>query len=193
MSVAVAVRKGNEIVIAADTQTNFGSSKVNPVNHRAQKIRTFGTSFLATTGWGIYDNILDDIAARGKLPSLTTRKSIFAFFLKMWRTLHAKYPFVNDQSDKEHESPFADLGAAFLLANRGGIFYVAGDLSVTEFKEYYAVGSGCDFALGALHALYSTDADAAAMAHKAVGAAIEFNLYCGGDVQLERIRLPARR
>lgn len=197
MSIAVAVKKGNEIVMAADSQTNFGSSKVRIENHRAEKIRKIGSSLLATTGWALYDNILDDFLARRRVPALTSRKVIFTFYLGFWKLLHERYSLVNDQSDKELDSPFGDMDACFLIANSGGIFYVAGDLSVTEFDEYFAVGSGSDFSLGVLHALYDSDIGAEELARRAVSAAVEFNIYCGGDIQVARAptrrRGPARR
>lgn len=192
MSVAVAVRKGNEVVLAADSQTNFGHARVSQVNHRADKIREVGPSLMAATGWGLYDNILDDILAKNT-PRLTNRQSIFAFFLKLWKALHEKYPYVCDQVGEDGDSPFGDLDASFLIVNGNGIFYVAGDLSVTEFKEYYAIGAGSDFSMGALHALYGTECDAAESARRAVAAAIEFSLYCGGEIQVCRKRLSAGR
>ena len=194
MSVAVAVRKGKDLVLASDTQTNFGSFKVKSENHRADKIRRVGSALLATTGWGLYENILDDLLSARAAPRLNSKQQIFSFFLALWKALHQRYPFVNDQSEGDHESPFGDMDASFLVVNSSGIFYVARDLSVTEFDEYYAIGSGSDFSLGALHALYETDSDAATLARKAVEAAIAFSLHCGGEVRIEKkIVRPSRR
>lgn len=55
---------------------------------------------------------------------------------------------------------------------------------MTEFARYYAIGSGSDYALGAASVLYGTEADSATICRKAVEAAIEFNIYCGGDVEI---------
>ena len=188
MSVAVAVKKGNQIVLATDGQTHFGSLRVGTENCPTRKIRKIGSSLLATTGWGLYDNILDDFLARGKAPSLMRRQSIFSFFVKFWKKLHDQYPFVKDKCDEDDDSPFADLDSSFLVVNRNGIFYVASDMSVTQFDTYFAIGAGADFALGALHALYDGTLDAEGLARKAVEAAIEFNTYCGGHIQVEKIR-----
>jgi ATP-dependent HslUV protease, peptidase subunit HslV len=190
MSIAVAVRKDHEVILAADSQTNFGSSTVGAENHRARKIRRVGTAFVATTGWGLYDNILDHLLRSGTPPRLTNQDAIFEFFLKFWRALHDRYTLINDQADKDNDSPFGDLDASFLIVNRRGIYSVASDLSVTEFSQYYAIGSGSDFSLGALHALYDGPLDAAELARRACAAAIEFNIYCGGEV--ETVRCPIR-
>ena len=153
MTIAVAVRKGGETVIAADTQNNFGHNRAPIANHRTQKILTVGGNHLATSGWGLYANILDDFLGRKRLPKLDTERDVFRFFQAFWKALHEHYSLVNDQCQNEEErSPFGDLDASFLLANAGGIFYVSSDTSVTAFEQYYAVGSGAEFALGALHA-----------------------------------------
>lgn len=195
MSIAVAVRKGNEIVLATDSQTDFGSYKAQPDNLSSSKMREIGTSLLAATGWCLYDNIFDDFLAKRKIPSLRTKAAIFSFLLKLWRELHDRYPFVNDQCDKEGDSPFGDLDSSFLVVNASGIFHVAPDLSVTEFEKYHAIGSGRDFSLGALHALYDQDLDAEPLARRAVEAAVSFDLHCGGEVCVKKIkpRAKARR
>ena len=191
MSIVVAVKKGKEIAVAADTVTSCGSLRVESDNHRAIKIRKVGSALVGATGWGVYDNILDDFLAAKKRPALTTKQSIFSFFIAFWRELHERYPFVNDQCDSELRSPFADLDADFLIANPSGIYQVAADMSVTEFQKYYAIGSGSGPALGALYALYDSSRDAETLARKAVEAAVAFNVHCGGEIVVRKIKARA--
>jgi ATP-dependent protease HslVU (ClpYQ) peptidase subunit len=99
---------------------------------------------------------------------------------------------VNDQRPDD-ESPFGDLDASFLVASSSGIFSVACDMSVTEFAQYYAIGSGAPYALGALHALYGDRADAEAIARKAVSAATALDIYCGGATTLFSLPVHAKR
>ena len=192
MSIAVAVRKGRDIVLATDSQTDFGAYKPHADNLSSSKTRQIGTSLLAATGWCLYDNIFDDFLAKRRVPALTTKSAIFSFLLKLWKELHDRYPFVNDQCDKEGDSPFGDLDSSFLLVNASGVYYVAPDLSVAEFKKYHATGSGRDYALGALHALYDQDLDAEQLARQAVQAAVSFDLHCGGEVCVTKIRARAK-
>jgi ATP-dependent protease HslVU (ClpYQ) peptidase subunit len=193
MSIAVAVRKQHSIVIAADSQENFGDRKVDRANHRATKILRAGTAYIATTGWGLYDNILEDYLARTAAPRLRRREDVFAFFMRLWKQLRDRYSLVNDQPHHDHEaSPFADVDASFLVVNPAGIFHVASNLSVTEFHEYYAVGSGASYALGALQVLYG-EHDAETLARRACAAAMAFDVFCGGDVDVYRIAAQARR
>ncbi len=160
MSIAVAVRKGNTIAVAADSQENFGDRKVVGSNHRATKIMTLGGSELAMTGWGVYDNVFTDYLASRRAPRFASEREIFTFFVRLWKDLRKRYSFVDDQVAEEDRSPFADLDSSFLIANRHGIFHVSGDMSVMAFREYYAIGSGASYALGVLHALYATERDA---------------------------------
>jgi ATP-dependent HslUV protease, peptidase subunit HslV len=192
MSIAVAVRVADEIVLATDSKRTFGSGAVPEANLRDLKLRKVGAAYIATTGWGIYTNILDDYLKAGRMPKLTDATSIFAFFRTFWKALHDRYAFVNDQCS-ETDSPFGDLDAAFLVASPKGIFYVACDMSVTEFENYYAVGSGAAYALGALHAVYAPRVTAEAAARKAVAAASALDIYCGGDVNLVTVRADRKR
>ena len=183
MSIAVAVKSGSRIIIASDSKRTFGSGEVPDSNLTDVKVRQIGPAYLAITGWGLYSNIFDDYLRGKRNPRLTDQASIFAFFRVFWKELHERYSFVNDQRPDD-ESPFGDLDASFLIVNRGGIFSVACDMSVTQFDQYYAIGSGAPYALGALHALYGESADPDAMARKAVESAIALDLYCGGAVNV---------
>jgi ATP-dependent protease HslVU (ClpYQ) peptidase subunit len=183
MSIVVAVARDDRVVMAADTLTSFGHETSTPDNQRTTKIRRVGDSLLGRAGWGVYNNILDEVLDEEKPPALGNASSIFAFFNELWRTLHKRYAFVNDQA-KRKDSPFGDLGGSFLIANRSGIFYVAPNLGVSTFKKHFAIGTGADYSLGALHQLESRDGDAGSMARAAVETAIALNLNCGGEIDL---------
>ncbi len=190
MSIVLAVKKGNQIVVAADSQTNFGSQIVTFDNHSVSKIRPIGKTLFASTGWSLYDNILDDFLERHGDQQLEDKKSIFAFFLKLWGEMKETYSLVNEQCNDD-DSPFGDLDASFLVVNAGGIYHVSADMSVVDFQKYYAIGSGADYSLGALHALYEMESDPEAIARKAIKAAMAFNIYCGGDVQVNTVTVAA--
>lgn len=182
MSIVVAVKKDGLISVASDTQASFGETTVPIKNHKAHKIRRFNTSIIGKCGWALYENILDDYLDK-KNPPLTDQKQIFKFFREFWKDLHLRYAFVNDQCDDDERSPFGDLDASFIIAHDGGIFNISANMNITEFKEYYAIGSGADFALGALYSLYDSDLNAAELAKKAVQTAMAFDLFCGGDIE----------
>jgi len=187
MSIAVAVAKAGTTVLAADSQENFGDRRLLRANHRAVKITTLGAAYLATTGWGVYENILEDYLGRVSPPKLVSRRAVFSFFVRFWKELGKSYPLVNEQPHQDDPTPFADLDSSFLVVSAGGIFFVSSNMSVTQFGQYYAVGSGASYALGALHALYEQDLDAEVIARRACDAAIAFDIYCGGDLDVCRV------
>lgn len=183
MSIVAAVKKGKQVVIGADSQYNFGSGKACNNNIKSSKIRRIGSVYLSSTGWGLYDDILDDYLSTKKTVKLTSKLDIFRFFNLFWKSLHKNYPFVNDQSDDD-ASPFGDLDANFLIITKKSIFHVSSNLSVTEFLKFQAIGSGCDYALGAMHAVYDMEISAEDIARKAIQASIEHDVYCGGEIEL---------
>lgn len=191
MSIAVAVQKGRTIAVAADTQENFGDRKVHRPDHGSSKILAIGSSYLAQTGWGLYENILVDYLSRAATPRLRSEGEIFAFFNRLWKRMKRDYSFVNDQSVGEEKSPFADIDSSFLVVNAHGIFHVTSQMSVSRFNRFDAIGSGGPYALGALQALYEGPLRAEEIARRACGVAIHFDVSCGG--QLDEFRVAARR
>ena len=194
MSVAVAVSKEGRVALAADSQTSFGSERVPPQNRIEMKFLKVGNAYLACTGWTLYANILSDVLARRRsVPRLDDELSIFRFFNDFWRLLHDRYSFVNDQSDDADDSPFGSLDSSFMVVSPKGIFSVSTDLAVARFERYFAIGSGSNYAVGAMHALYDSEADAAAIAEFAVQAAIDHDIYCGPPVNRVSLRGAGRR
>lgn len=184
MSIVVAVRKNDRIVMAADTLTCFGEHTMVPAaNSRTAKIYRFGETILGATGWAVYDDILHDYVTRKQMPDLSGKPAIFTFFVHLWRELHDTYPFVNDQAQSK-DSPFGDLDTTFLFANGTGIFKVSTDMCVTEFQQYYAIGSGSEYALGALYNLYDALDDPGEIARHAVHTACQFDVHCGGEIEV---------
>ncbi len=183
MSIVVAVFKAGRTAMAADTRSNFGAEILPPDNQTTRKIRRVGGALLGRSGWGVYDNILGDLLEQREPPELDSAPQVFRFFNELWKVLHSRYAFVNNQA-KRKDSPFGDLGGSFLVAGPGGIHYVAPNLGVTRFEKYYAIGSGAHYSLGAIHRSYDRDEDAASLARAAVETAIAFNVNCGGPVDL---------
>ena len=188
MSIVVGVQKDGLTVLASDSLSVFGSHREDQTNIiNNQKILTVGAAYLGYTGWGLYGNILAHYLKKQKTqPKLTDETSIFSFFLKFLKDLRAHYNLVNDQASGDKD-PFADLDSCFIVANRRGIFGVSSNLSVCQYRTFHAIGSGCDYAFGVLHALYDTKMSADQIARVAIEAAIRFDSDCGGEVVINKI------
>jgi ATP-dependent HslUV protease, peptidase subunit HslV len=190
MTVAVTVLKKNRLVIGADTQFSFGDTCMPSNNHSASKIFTINGTYVAGSGWGLYDNIFQDFLSdkKNKNLKLNDERAIFKFFNNLYFTVKEKYSYVNDQCNSK-DTPFADLDSRFLIANRKGMFYVSSSMSVHKFERYFAIGSGCDYALGAIHVLYDSHFSAKEICQKAILAAIDMNVRCGGQPEINEINL----
>lgn len=195
MTTIVVVRKGAEIAIAADSMTKWGTGKETAeyvVNHG--KLLQVGDSWLGLTGNATFKTILADYFARAKVkPRFDTPLAIF----RTWQALHAAlkrdyHLLAGGHDDEPLESTRFDT----LIANRHGIFGVVAHRTVQEFSRFYAFGSGSNYAMGALHALYGQrNLNAETLARRAVEAAAEFDDATGLpiDARSIKIRMASKR
>ncbi len=189
MSIIVAVEKASELVMAADTQENFGEHAVPSMLRKAEKFRPVGDALVGCAGWAVYDNLLDDYLPRQKKVNLGSSKAIFSFFLDFWQALREDYSLVNPQPavDEEEGTPFGELDSDFLIVHQSGLYHVSSQLAVVRFDRFAAIGSGSDYAAGALYALYDSELDAETLARRAVETAMAFRPDCGGEVHLRAL------
>jgi ATP-dependent protease HslVU (ClpYQ) peptidase subunit len=76
-----------------------------------------------------------------------------------------------DEDDDSYESSRVDA----LIVNRGGIFGLYSLREVDQYSRFWAIGSGAEFALGAMHVAYELldDADSIARAGIEAGACFD--------------------
>jgi ATP-dependent HslUV protease subunit HslV len=187
MTVAVAVRKKGKTVLVADSLVNFAGQRFPARDARLHKIHRIGDSLIAWAGWSLYAEMLTaHLAASDSLPRLRSEADVFSFFVSFWRAMQANYTFVQSSTPQEGH-PFANLESTFLLVNESGIYRVAGDMDVTQFQQYSAIGSGSYYALGALRVLYDQPLSAEQIGRRAVQVGIDFDVYCGGRIDCETV------
>ena len=187
MSTIVAVEKAGRIAISWDNMSSTGSAR--SVNQTGPpKVLHAGPSVIGVAGYTVYRNALGHYLASKKPPPLRDEKSIFQFFVQFWRDLRGKYHFVNDQRDDKDTSPFADLGAEFLVVNPYGIVRIEGILNASRFEKFCAIGSGAPHAEGALQVLYDQDGGAQDIAEAAVRVALQFDAASGPPVEVLEFR-----
>lgn len=177
MSIIVALRKGREAVIAADTAQSDESMVMTAkylVNH--EKILRAGDSYVGLAGWSASQDIFESlIRERPELLKLESRAAIFDTFRALHEVMKEKY-FIDTQEDKEQPVESSQLGA--LIVNPNGIFEIESYRSVSEYSRFWALGSGKRLAMGAMHALYETTDDVVAIAKAGIEAACEFDDGC---------------
>ncbi|MCG6869558.1 MAG: MFS transporter [Gammaproteobacteria bacterium] len=174
MSTVVAVRKGSHASIAADTLTTFGDTRLASHYEMAHdKIRRFGDSYMGMVGSAAHHIVMENLlGGSGSSTRFGSRLEIFETLLTLHPTLKEKY-FLNpkDEDDDPYESSRMDA----LIVNPHGVFAFYSMREVFEYSRFWAIGSGAEFALGAMHALYDRLDEADAIARAGVEAGAEFN------------------
>lgn len=179
MSTVVVAKKAGKVCIAADSLTSFGDLTLNSYYDAAHdKILNHNENYLGIVGSAAHQLVLESVFASKKVSEnkididLSSRLSIFESFRTLHPILKEKY-FLNakDEDDDPYESTQIDA----LIANPFGIFGVHSLREVTEYKKFWAIGSGAEYALGAMFAVYDTATTAEEIAHIGVAAGAEFN------------------
>ena len=179
MSTVVVVKKAGKVCNAADSLTSFGDLKLNSVYDATfDKILRFDENYLGIVGSAAHQLVLESLFASKKIVDkkldvdFSSRLSIFETFRVLHPVLKAKY-FLN--SKDEDDDPYESTQIDALIANPFGIFGIHSLREVTEYNKFWAIGSGAEYALCAMFALYDKAASAKEIAHAGVAAGAEFN------------------
>ncbi|MFN7927489.1 MAG: hypothetical protein U0Y68_06005 [Blastocatellia bacterium] len=174
MTTIVVVKKNGKACIAADTLTSWGSTlQSSEYIADKSKIIQVGDTFIGIPGSTTHQFVLSSYFAQHKVkPSFKNRLEIF----ETWRHLHEvmkdRYHL---KADNEKDAPYETTHMNVLLANPHGIFGVYALRSVDEFSKFWAFGSGCDYALGALYCCYDQLESVEEIATRAIEAAATFD------------------
>ncbi|MFT5456598.1 MAG: ATP-dependent HslUV protease subunit HslV [Myxococcota bacterium] len=190
MSTVVVVRKGSAAVIGADTLAKFGSMNERPeyvVNH--SKLVRAGDGWLGIVGHASLPLVLEHYLGRLKRPpKLHTVQQVFAFSLELHDALKEDYHLLTGEED-EDGAPFESSQLDCLVATPGGLFGLYRMRSVHQYTRFYAIGSGGDYAMGAMRAVYDTLEDPADIARAGLEAAADFDDSTGGPFELQRFEV----
>jgi ATP-dependent HslUV protease, peptidase subunit HslV len=192
MTTITVVRKHQQIAIAADTLTTFGSTRLAPAYDRSpEKIIAYQGSYLGIAGSAAHQIVLENLLARHPGLDLSSKSAIYESF----RTLH---PLLKDEAflnpKEDEEDPYESSQLTAMIANAQGIFAVYSLREVFEFDTFWAVGSGRDFALGAMYARYGEpDLTAAELATLGVQAGAEFDTGSSLPITLRAVTSDRQR
>jgi ATP-dependent protease HslVU (ClpYQ) peptidase subunit len=173
MSTIVAVRKGNQVCIAADSLTSFGDTRLAAGYDAAyDKIHSYGDNYLGVVGSAAHLQVFQSIFAQGADYDLSSRAAIFETFRSLHPRLKDEY-YLNPKEDEEDAYESSRIDA--LIINPKGLFGVYSLREVFEYTRYWSIGSGAEYALGAMHALYDRLESAEDIARAGVEAGAEFD------------------
>jgi ATP-dependent HslUV protease subunit HslV len=177
MTTLVAVRKNDEIAIAADSLTTFGDTRLSAQYDRApDKIVRYKGTYIGLCGSAAHQLVFESLLAKHSDLDFSNKGAIFETFRKLHPILKEQH-FLNPK--EEEDDPYESTQVQALVANEHGIFGVYSMREVFEYTRYWAVGSGREFALGAMYAQYPRLKTAAAIARAGIEAGATFDKNSG--------------
>jgi ATP-dependent protease HslVU (ClpYQ) peptidase subunit len=112
---------------------------------------------------------------------LSTRDEVFETYSKVHQILKEQY-FLNTKEDED--DPYESSQLTSLVANPAGIFGVYSYREVFSFERFWGIGSGRNFALGAMYAVYERAESAQQIAEIGVKAGAEFDKSSAAPFQI---------
>lgn len=156
MTTVVVVRKGDQVAIAADSLSTFGDTKMSARDDGCwDKIFCALDGYFSISGSAAHDLVLQAALQKVKKLDFSSRAAIFDSFRRLHPKLKEDF-FL--KTDEEEDDPYESSQMTVLLANASGIYGVYSLREVYEYKRFWSIGSGSDFAIGAMHAVYDDPA-----------------------------------
>jgi len=173
MTTLVAVRKNGEITIAADSLTTFGDTRLSAQFDRTpDKIVRYRDTCIGLCGSAAHQLVFESLLAKHDDLDFSNKAAIFETFRKLHPILKEQH-FLNPK--EEDDDPYESTQITALVANPHGIFGVYSMREVFEYTQFWAVGSGREFALGAMYTQYPKLRTSAAIARAGIDAGATFD------------------
>jgi ATP-dependent HslUV protease, peptidase subunit HslV len=191
MSTIVVAQKNGRVCIGADTLSSLGSLK-QQAHHvvNKTKIAKVGDTFIGLTGTSASLVVLQSYFASPDRPrDFSSTEAIFETFRYAHQSLKNEY-FMAFMPDKDEEYETTQFYG--LAANPHGIFAIYSYRSAQQFHKFWAAGSGRDYALGAMQALYASDATVEEIARAGLEAAAEFDSSSSAPFEMHSMELVAK-
>ncbi len=173
MTTIVVVRKNGYAAIAADSLTTFGTTRLSEAYDAAfDKVQMFGDTYFGIAGSAAHHLVLESILQRQRDLSFHGKREIFESFLKIHLLLKDEH-FLNPK--EEEDDPYESSQLTAVLANETGIYAVYSMREVFEFNRFWAIGSGREYAVGAMYVAFDQVESAEQVARIGVRAGAEFD------------------
>jgi len=173
MTTLVVVRKNSAAAIAADSLTTFGDTRLSAEFDRTyDKIVDYKGTYIGLCGSAAHQLVFESLLAKHDDLDFSTKRSIFETFRKLHPILKEQH-FLNPK--EEEDDPYESTQVTALIANPNGIFGVYSMREVFEYTRFWAIGSGREFALGAMLSQYDQLKTAEAVAEAGINAGAIFD------------------
>ena len=190
MTTLVVVRKGNMAAIAADSLTTFGDTRLSDAfDASSDKMVRHGETVIALCGSAAHQLVYENLLSTAKDLNFNSKSEIFETFRKLHAILKDQH-YLNPK--EEDEDAYESTHITALIANPSGIYGIYSMREVFEFKRFWAAGSGREYALGAMNALYDTLDNAEAIARVGVDSGATFDKNSALPMQVITIAMTPR-
>jgi ATP-dependent HslUV protease, peptidase subunit HslV len=178
MTTLVVVKKAGMAVMAADTMVTFGDTRLGNRFEANSKVFAVeaaqGQSFI-----GMAALPKEDL-------KLHSKDEVYDTFLKLHPLLKETFFLQTKEDDND---PYESMQFTSVIANSSGIYGLYSYREIFEFKEFWGIGTGRGFALGAMHAAWDKCKTAKEVALAGLNAGCEFDKNSGGPIELFAVKL----
>jgi ATP-dependent HslUV protease subunit HslV len=187
MTTIVAVRKYGFVSIVADTLTTFGNTRLPAaMDGSHDKILHIGDSYIGVCGSAAHHLVLASLLNKMPDVQLNSKAAIFETFRKLHPVLKEEC-FLNPKEDEE--DPYESSQITALIANASGLYAIFSMREVFEYTQFWAIGSGHEFALGAMQYAYTKLENSADVARAGVEAGIAFDKNSASPITVYTVKL----
>jgi ATP-dependent protease HslVU (ClpYQ) peptidase subunit len=181
------VKKRGEVAIATDSLTTFGDTRLERhYKGEHDKILGINGSWIGICGSSAHHLVLSSAFARMDEVRLGSRAEVYETFRRLHPILK-EHAYLNPKEDDD--DPYESSQITALIANETGIYGIYSLREVFEFDRFWAIGSGRNFALGAMHGAYGRAGSATKVAKAGVAAGIEFDTASGPPIVVHSVKL----
>ncbi|GIK24891.1 MAG: hypothetical protein BroJett006_11370 [Betaproteobacteria bacterium] len=191
MTTIVAVKKNGMAAIAADSLTTFGDTRLGrQYKGEHDKILEIGGSWIGLCGSSAHHLVLSALLPKLEDIRLGSRMEVYETFRRLHPVLKEQ-GYLNPKEDED--DPYESSQITALIVNSSGIYGVYSYREVFDYDRFWGIGSGRNFALGAMFAAYDRCKTAADVAKIGVMAGAEFDTATQGPIVLHTVKLARKR
>jgi ATP-dependent protease HslVU (ClpYQ) peptidase subunit len=191
MTTLVAVKKNGMAAIAADSLTTFGDTRLGrQYKGEHDKILEINGSFIGLCGSSAHPLVISSLLPKLEDARLGSRMEVYETFRRLHPILKEQ-GYLNPKEDED--DPYESSQITALIVNSTGIYGVYSYREVFDYDRFWGIGSGRNFALGAMFAAYDRCKTAADVAKIGVEAGAEFDTATQGPIVLHTVKLKRSR
>jgi ATP-dependent protease HslVU (ClpYQ) peptidase subunit len=183
VTTVVVVKKNQQVAIAAESLVTFGDTRLSSAYEQNNKLLQIGESYVGLAGSLAHFPVVRSALLgldEGQC-KLHSREDVFKTFVKLHTVLKDQF-FLNPKEDED--DPYESSQFTAVIANSSGIYGVYSYREVFSFDKFWGIGSGRNFALGAMYQAYPGKRyDAKEVAEIGVQAGCEFDKNSSGPIR----------